>query len=128
MALEQTQPVLLNNLAWLYYQAKDPRALDTAKKAVQYSQRQAPIIDTLGWILVQQGKAGEGLPYIAEAHKAQLRNPEITYHYAYAVAKTGNAAEARSVLGPLLADGKPFPSRTDAEQLRTTLEAGAAGH
>ena len=128
LALSPTQPVLLNNLAWLYSQAKDPRALETAQRAVQYSQRQPAIVDTLGWILVQQGKTSEGLAYVSEAHKAQVKNPEITYHYAYAVAKAGNVAEALSVLTALLADPRAFPSRKDAESLKTSLEAGAAGH
>ena len=128
LALSPTQPVLLNNLAWLYSEAKDPRALETAQRAVQYSQRQPAIVDTLGWILVQQGRTNDGLAYLSEAHKAQVRNPEFTYHYAAAVAKAGNVAEARSVLAALLADPRAFPSRKDAESLRASLEASAAGH
>ena len=126
LALTPTQAPLLNNLAWLYFEARDPRALETARKAVQYSQRQAPILDTLGWILTQQDKAAEGLTYLAEAHKAQPANPELGYHYAVANLKSGHAADGRAALDAVLKEARPFPARAEAEALKARLESGQA--
>ena len=124
LVLTPSQAPLLNNLAWLYFETGDGRALDTARRAVQYSQRQPPILDTLGWILVKQGKAAEGLTYLAEAHRGAPRGQDIAYHYAEALARVGKAAEARSLLEELLKDTQPFPSRGEAEALLSRLKTG----
>jgi putative PEP-CTERM system TPR-repeat lipoprotein len=124
LALTPTQAPLLNNLAWLYFETGDGRAQDTARRAVQYSQRQPAILDTLGWILVRQGKAGEGVTYLAEAHRGAPRAPDIGYHYAEALAATGKAAEARATLEDLLKDPQPFAARAEATALLARLKAG----
>ena len=124
LVLTPTQAPLLNNLAWLYFETGDGRALDTARRAVQYSQRQPAILDTLGWILVRQDKATEGVTYLAEAHRGAPRAQDIAYHYAEALARVGKAAEARSTLEELLKDAQSFPGRTDAEALLARLKTG----
>ena len=55
--------VVLNNLAWLYQQQKDRRALAIAEQAYGIAPNNPVVLDTLGWILAEQGqrKRAEGL-------------------------------------------------------------------
>ena len=52
---------MLNNLAYLLQQEKDPRALEIAERSYKLKPGTATTSDTLGWILVEQGKTNRGL-------------------------------------------------------------------
>jgi putative PEP-CTERM system TPR-repeat lipoprotein len=86
---------LLNNLASLYQEEKDPRALATAEKAYKLQADNPGIADTLGWILVSQGDTKRGLPHLEKAAARAPKQPEIRYHLAYALAKSGDVTRAR---------------------------------
>jgi putative PEP-CTERM system TPR-repeat lipoprotein len=86
---------LLNNLANLYQEEKDPRALATAEKAYKLQADNPGIADTLGWILVRQGDPKRGLPHLEKAAARAPKQPEIRYHLAYALAKSGDVTRAR---------------------------------
>jgi putative PEP-CTERM system TPR-repeat lipoprotein len=86
---------LLNNLANLYQEENDPRALATAEKAYKLQADNPAFADTLGWILVKQGDPQRGLPLLEKAAAGAPRQPEIRYHLAYAMAKSGDVARAR---------------------------------
>jgi len=74
----------MNNLAWLYYENKDPRALEVAKKAYDLAPTVPEIMDTYGWILVEAGKINEGIEYLEKASQAASNNAEIKDHLAKA--------------------------------------------
>jgi putative PEP-CTERM system TPR-repeat lipoprotein len=57
----------LNNLAWAYQQKKDPLALEYAEKAYQQAPDSPAILDTLGWILVEQGDTARALPTLTKS-------------------------------------------------------------
>ncbi len=103
-AIEQYQAILdddpnnarvLNNLANLYLASKDSRALSTAEAAYRLHPGNPAYADTVGWILVMQGKAEEGLDLLKKAASAAPGHPEIRYHLAYTLAKTGQKTQAR---------------------------------
>lgn len=77
---EPSSPAVLNNLAWNYYLSKDPRALETAKKAYELAPTVPAILDTYGWILVEHGKVAEGIEYLERAAVADKGNGEIQQH------------------------------------------------
>jgi putative PEP-CTERM system TPR-repeat lipoprotein len=118
----------LNNLAWFYYEAGDARAEQTARRAYEKARSSAAVADTYGWILVQTGKPAEGLSVLQEAVRAEGgEDPEIQYHLAVALARTGDRAAAQARLSQLLNRDGDFASRADARKLLEQLKAGAAG-
>jgi putative PEP-CTERM system TPR-repeat lipoprotein len=113
----------LNNLAWLYQQEKSPRALDYAEQAYKVQPDNAPVLDTLGWILVEQGKTARGLELLQKATSKQPDAPEIRYHLAAALAKSGDNARARQELERVLAAGVAFPQEKEAQALLKQLQS-----
>lgn len=129
-AIDQYQTILsqnpkyvpaLNNLAWLYQQEKDPRALEYAEKANQLAPENPGILDTLGWILVEQGDTKRGLPLLQKASTLAPQVAEIRYHYAVGLVKSSDKVKARKELEQLLATGKSFPHIEEAKALLKQL-------
>lgn len=130
-AIEQYQIILkhtpdfmpaLNNLAWLYQQEKDPRALEYAEKAYQLAADEPMILDTLGWILVERGNTARGLPLLRKAISLAPEAAEFRYHLAFGLAKSGDKPKARKELEQLLASGKNFPNIDEAKILLKQLQ------
>lgn len=113
--------VALNNLAWLYHVEGDARAEDTARRAYEIAPNSAAIADTYAWILVGKGRAGEGRDILKAAMEAPRVPPEVQYHYASALAITGEKAEARRVLEKLLERPEDFADREEALRLLKDL-------
>lgn len=111
----------LNNLAWVYGERRDPRAIALAERARAVDPKNPSIADTLGWLYVQNGESAKGLALLEQASAALRDQGEITYHMAVALAETGDTARAIQLLEPLLADGRNFPGRSDAEKRLAAL-------
>jgi predicted Zn-dependent protease len=105
----------------LYYQEKDPRALEVAEQVYKQQPNAAAIADTFGWILLEQGKTARGVEILQKAAELAPENPEISYHYAVALAKSGDKQKARQRLEALLAAGKNFPQQDQAKALLNQL-------
>lgn len=112
--------VALNNLAWLYNEAKNAKALTIAKKAHGLAPLNPQISDTLGWILMGSGQSGEARKLFAVAHSLQPGDGEIAYHLAMAMEKDGEIAKAVEVLKPVV-DGQPFSHQADAKAMYQRL-------
>ena len=78
--LAPRMPAALNNLAWMYYERKDKRALEFAKRAYDLAPDNAAILDTYGWILVEAGQLAEGIPILERAAALAPDNKEIVDH------------------------------------------------
>lgn len=129
-AIEQYQAVLqqnpknataLNDLAWAYQQEKDPRALEYAEKAYQLVPDNPAILDTLGWILVEQGNTTRGLPLLQKASSLAPEAADIHYHLILGLVKSGDKAQARKELEQLLAGGQNFDKIGEARVLLKQL-------
>jgi len=107
----------LNDLAWLYQQEKDQRALATAERAYQLVPNNPEIMDTLGWILVQHGETVRGRDLLKKAVDAAPSSLEIRYHWAAALAQSGDKPGARAELQDLLRQDKNFAQRQEAQAL-----------
>lgn len=111
----------LNNLAYSYQQEKDPRALATAQQALKASNNNPAVMDTVGWLMVDQGDTKGGLPLLQKAAGLAPTLLDIRYHYAVALNKSGDKAGARKELTDVLAQNKPFGQIDEARALLKTL-------
>lgn len=117
-------PVVLNNLAWLYFERKDKRALDLARQAYELAPRQPAIVDTYAWILFHQGQREQGLEILKKAAELAPGDADIAFHVTSALAESGQRAQALTQLRALLDEHKKFNLRKDAEALLASLEKG----
>jgi predicted Zn-dependent protease len=117
-------PLVLNNLAFLYQRAGDARALDMARKAHGLAPQSPAITDTLGWIMVQKNDAANGLRFLMEAHQEAPDDLDVQYHLAFALGETGKKAEAADLLKKALAVNRDFDSKKDAQSLLDKLSKG----
>ncbi|TDJ36498.1 MAG: PEP-CTERM system TPR-repeat protein PrsT [Gammaproteobacteria bacterium] len=108
-------PVVLNNLAWLYMEQNDQRALATAERAYELAPDSGEIADTLGWILVNQGSGARGLRHLERAAAKLPDNGSVLFHLGMAHKQLGDAAAARSSLQAALRSGS-FPERDSAQR------------
>jgi putative PEP-CTERM system TPR-repeat lipoprotein len=111
----------LNNLAWLYQQEKNPRALEYAEKANQLTPDNPAILDTMGWILVEQGNTSRGLPLLQKASSLAPKSAEIQYHLVLGLVKSGDKPKARKELEQLLGTKKDFSKIEEARALLKQL-------
>lgn len=114
-------PIVLNNLAWLYGEKNDPKAFTTAEKAYALAPRSADIADTLGWLHVQKGDAAKGADILGKAHAMAPDRSDISYRYAVALEKKGDKIQAKTVLQKVLAAQATFTERPQAEALLRQL-------
>jgi putative PEP-CTERM system TPR-repeat lipoprotein len=126
LAVNPEHGASLNNLAWLYSQKGDERALDYAERAYAAEPSNPSIADTLGWLYVQRGDAARGLPLLAVAAEGLADQAEVQYHWGVALAETGDAAKAIAAFDAALSGSASFPGRDDAQRRVNSLRAGGA--
>jgi len=119
--------IALNNLAWIYQQMQDKRAVATAEQAHKLAPENPLVLDTLGWILVQQGDAKRGTGLLQKAHSLQPDEGSIHYHYAAALAKMGERSRAQNELESLLKRGAQFQEESEARALLKQLSGSVKG-
>ncbi len=111
---------VLNNLALIYLDKKDNRAVKLAEAAHNLDPENQAVADTLGWIYVQLGHTNKGTPLL-KAAADKTGNPSIQYHYAVALSVIKNDAAAIMMLKKALASAHNFVERKDAEALLEKL-------
>ena len=117
-------PVALNNLAWIYGQQHDTRAMDLARQAYVLAPG-AQTADTLGWILTSTGKADTGVLLLRQASAEAASDPRVQYHYAVALKDTGDKANAIKLLTAVVAVKANFTEKVQAQQLLDELDKGS---
>ena len=113
--------VALNNMALLYVKEGNPEGLKLAERGYNLFPERPEMIDTLGWLLVNNGETKRGLLLLQEASRKAPQNSEIHYHIAVALDKAGKRRKALEELDRLLKDNKPFSSQHEAEAMRKRL-------
>lgn len=99
-SLKTSEPdaILANNMAWLYLEQNDERAIDLATKAYELAPSRAEIVDTYGWVLFRNGRKRDGLAALQQALIIAPRNPEIALHVAEALHDLERDSEAKPML------------------------------
>jgi len=77
---QPTNPIVLNNLAWLYRNTDIEQAIELARQAVTYTDGYADALDTLGWLLHLNGDSQEALPYLQQAADLAPDSQAIVEH------------------------------------------------
>jgi putative PEP-CTERM system TPR-repeat lipoprotein len=108
LALVPEHPIALNNLAFLYTESGDARAVALAERAYDKMRRSPQAADTLGWALLRAGQRERAVALLADAARALPRAPAVQYHYAVALMQTGREREARDILQRLIDSGATF--------------------
>lgn len=107
----------LNDLAWIYQQLKDPRALDMAEAALKAAPASPVVMDTLAVILLQQGDKRRSLELLQKAVAARPSDVEISAHLALAFHANGRRSEATAIVSRLEKTGSPFLSRAEFKEI-----------
>lgn len=91
-------PFVLNNLAWLYFQTGEPKALNLAQKAAELAPENGSVLDTYGWLLFNRGELKDALAVLEKAAQLEPQRADILEHFAAALDKNGRPGDAKSVL------------------------------
>jgi Flp pilus assembly protein TadD len=121
LAAEPDNAAVLNDFANLLLRMGDEGAQAAAERAVKAAPGEPAYTDTLGWIMVRKGQTEAGLRYLREARLRSPENPEIRYHLAFALFRSGRTSEAREELKVALAGGAQFEGMGDAIKLKREL-------
>ena len=112
----------LNNLALAYQLSQDARAAQAAEAAYKLAKDQPVVMDTLGWILVEQGDTARGLPILQKASALAPKARDIRYHLAMGLHKSGDRAGARKELQTLVAGDMQFAQAAETRALLKQLQ------
>ncbi|GAB6054154.1 PEP-CTERM system TPR-repeat protein PrsT [Magnetospira thiophila] len=116
--------IALNNLAYLAGKSDPQKGLVAARQAwgLMKNNPQPSIADTYGWLLVRVGEVEKGLPLLEfAATKDESKDPTTQFHFASALAQSGQNDRAAEILRPVLE--KTFPEQAEAKALFGKLTA-----
>lgn len=116
-----SNPVLLNNLAWALGQLKDPQAMATAEKARSLAPNNAAIIDTIGWLQLQQGDTETAVTTLARAVSLAPGAAPVRMNLARALIAAGRKDDAREQLQSIAGLKAPQAVKEEAEKLLGSL-------
>ncbi len=112
---------VLNNLANVLVQLKDPTALQVAEAALAQRPGAAHIIGTVGWAAFKSGQTDRALQLLRDARLRSPNNPDTRYFLGAVLASAGRAGEARAELEGALKDSPGFAHAGEAQTLLRTL-------
>jgi putative PEP-CTERM system TPR-repeat lipoprotein len=121
LAASPNNVIALNNVAWLYFNDGEPKALEFAKRAYDLAPRHPSIADTYGWFLVESGKVQQGLTILKRAARDAPNTLEIQYHLAVAYAKSGERNKAKPLLQRVVDAEEGLTFKAAAERLLKTM-------
>jgi putative PEP-CTERM system TPR-repeat lipoprotein len=107
-------------LARIYQLNGDERASEVAKLALDMDPESAQVLDIYGWILVTEGRASEGLPYLREA-VSRDSDLFLRYHLATALNEVGRVEESRRELQAIFRAKQELPWLASAQALYDSL-------
>jgi cellulose synthase operon protein C len=123
-SVEPNNAAALNNLAWLYDQRGDDRALAYAERAYANAPDAPSVADTLGWMLFERGETARALDLLEAAAIGDPKTPEIQYHLAAALIRSGKTDRGADMLRSVLASAGAFGERAEAEELLRSVRSG----
>lgn len=114
--------VALNNLAWIYFERGDERALEFAERAFALAGQRPDVADTYGWLLLHAGQVEQSVSVLERAARGAPDAMEIRYHLAAALEKAGERERAKRLLEAVIGSGQRFEALADARKLLQTMQ------
>ncbi len=121
LKLQPDDALAWNNLAQAALAQNDKAATGFAERAYALRPNDPVVSDTLGWLLFRQGQLDRALTLLRDARLRNSTDPEIRYHLAAALAKSGRRPEAREEVAQALKIGSNFTGIEDARRLQAEL-------
>ena len=118
--LVPNNPVLLNNLAWVYRNSNVKQGIKYAKKALSLDSDNAYIKDTLAMLLLGDNKAQEALKHAQQAAEQLPNFLEVQLNYAKVLIAVDEKKKAKQLLGQLAKRAQLFDQR---QQIQTMLNS-----
>jgi tetratricopeptide (TPR) repeat protein len=107
----------LNNAAIAVHQLKEPKALQLAERAFQIEPQNYAVMDTYGWILVEQDRLDDGLKLLKGAAAKAPKSAGVRLHLAQAFAKAGDKKQAQVEAQNALKNNPDPEMKAQAERL-----------
>lgn len=115
-------PQVLNNLAWIAGQRKDPQALALAERAAGLAPDNPAVLDTLGVLQAQGGQTEKGIENLRKAVALSPSTAALRMNLAKTYADAGRKAEAAKEAEALLQTlPENSPLRAEATALKNRL-------
>ena len=117
LELQPTNPLAMNNVAWLMNRSKNPAALGFAEKAVKIQPNEAAFLDTLADVLQTQGQFDRA---IAVQKQAVDMSPELytnRLHLAKIYLAAGKRSQAKDELTILQKLANKYPNQEEVRKL-----------
>ena len=112
---------VLNNLAWVLGELKDPKAIDYAEQAAKLAPDSPAVLDTLGTLLVDSGNAKRGIELLYKAVSLAPDAGDIRLNLARALVKDGQKDEAKKEIAALERLGDKYLNQAAVAKLRQGL-------
>jgi tetratricopeptide (TPR) repeat protein len=124
LALDGTNVVCINNLAWIHGVERGDlaKAKPYLARLEKVKNTDPRVLDTMGWILAKTGKFAEAEPHFELALNIMPDNPSLLYHLAWVRAKKGDRQSAASLARKALALDTRFGEKAEAEKLLAELK------
>lgn len=119
--IQPNNPLVLNNMAWVYGQLKAPKAIEYAEKANQLAPNQPPFMDTLAMLLADKGETVKAIELLRKALSIAPQAAAIQLNLAKILVSTGQKDEARKELDALAKLGDKFPGHAEVSKLQKQL-------
>lgn len=113
--------VVLNNLAWLSGELKDPKALGYAERAYRLAPKSAAVLDTYGMLLASSGDDRKAIDLMRQAVEVSPRSNGIRLNLAKVLLKSGDKTAARKELEQVASAGDKSPAGREASAMLRTL-------
>ncbi|RZJ12828.1 MAG: PEP-CTERM system TPR-repeat protein PrsT [Rubrivivax sp.] len=114
-------PVLLNNLAWVYQLQGKAEAVDLAQRALKQQPDAPSILDTLGRAYAASKQVDKAIEVQTRLLALEPSNPDYRLRMAEYQIAAGNKQAAREQLRSLTSLGKKFPRQGDVQRLLQAL-------
>ena len=77
-------------MAWIFDENGDERDIGFARRACEAAPSRAEITDTYGWIMLRKGNTEQVVEFLSTAIVGAPENSDIRYHFASALANSGD--------------------------------------